>query len=416
PGEFASAPSLRHHRRSVDRIWPPALEVRLARLSIDGPQSQDTPGETSSSIGSGGRTNNSARRHSIGRHIFPLPPPLVRGNEDQFHSSSIMSSDPENDSSMDDENDDSLRVRRISIWTKHQHERMRRHRHSFGCVHPSNITSSGISSPACSLLLLEEQSPSPAFSGNAPGRFNLDSSKQHQLHPLDQAPPSSDLTVTNQPRPPPSHHSQSANVHIKYMAPCKSGHQSTLIHPHDDSVKPDAKPTCHPTAMIGCGASGPRSVDKLALSYSSSSSPTSVTSSTSHSSAPVVIPLSMFPHHFQSMDNTSSPLSSASSTCEAPLSPTNKAAISITAAAARTVLPPSIILHGFFSELSNGHQLYADPYDSEDEGCMLGQSPSSDYTSTMDFMITTISDNNFHQADSPVYFNGFPLMNRANVD
>ncbi|GJJ70757.1 hypothetical protein EMPS_03107 [Entomortierella parvispora] len=32
-----SNPSLfvRHHRRSVDRVWPPALEVRIARLSID---------------------------------------------------------------------------------------------------------------------------------------------------------------------------------------------------------------------------------------------------------------------------------------------------------------------------------------------------------------------------------------------
>ncbi|KAG0334997.1 hypothetical protein BG000_007866 [Podila horticola] len=34
---------LRHHRRSVDRIWPPALEVRLARLSIDEGSSVMTP-------------------------------------------------------------------------------------------------------------------------------------------------------------------------------------------------------------------------------------------------------------------------------------------------------------------------------------------------------------------------------------
>ncbi|KAF9913437.1 hypothetical protein BX616_010033 [Lobosporangium transversale] len=43
--------SKRHHHRSVDRIWPPALEVKLARLSMDeGP--------------------------CIGPHIIPPPPPV----------------------------------------------------------------------------------------------------------------------------------------------------------------------------------------------------------------------------------------------------------------------------------------------------------------------------------------------------
>ncbi|CAO3573090.1 unnamed protein product [Mortierella alpina] len=52
-GECPPAAALRHHRRSVDRIWPPALEVRLARLSIDeGP---------------------AAGAHT---HIIPAPPPV----------------------------------------------------------------------------------------------------------------------------------------------------------------------------------------------------------------------------------------------------------------------------------------------------------------------------------------------------
>ncbi|KAG0032721.1 hypothetical protein BGZ81_010229 [Podila clonocystis] len=38
-----STQSQRHHRRSIDRVWPPALEVRLARLSIDEGSSVMTP-------------------------------------------------------------------------------------------------------------------------------------------------------------------------------------------------------------------------------------------------------------------------------------------------------------------------------------------------------------------------------------
>ncbi|KAF9428335.1 hypothetical protein BGZ94_002770, partial [Podila epigama] len=34
---------LRHHRRSIDRVWPPALEVKLARLSIDDNASASSP-------------------------------------------------------------------------------------------------------------------------------------------------------------------------------------------------------------------------------------------------------------------------------------------------------------------------------------------------------------------------------------
>ncbi|KAG0376476.1 hypothetical protein BGX24_007663 [Mortierella sp. AD032] len=49
--QTAAIPAYRHHRRSVDRVLPPALEVRLARLSID-------EGESKSA------------------HIVPAPPSL----------------------------------------------------------------------------------------------------------------------------------------------------------------------------------------------------------------------------------------------------------------------------------------------------------------------------------------------------
>ncbi|KAF9912958.1 hypothetical protein EC991_007572 [Linnemannia zychae] len=49
--QTAAIPAIRHHRRSVDRVLPPALEVRLARLSID-------EGESKSA------------------HIVPAPPSL----------------------------------------------------------------------------------------------------------------------------------------------------------------------------------------------------------------------------------------------------------------------------------------------------------------------------------------------------
>ncbi|KAG0014847.1 hypothetical protein BGZ82_001621, partial [Podila clonocystis] len=76
----------------------------------------------------------------------------------------------------------------------------------------------------------------------------------------------------------------------------------------------------------------------------------------------------------------------------------------------------STTLHGFFSSLSNGHQLFRDPYDSDVECCMLGQSPSSEYASTLDFYMTSTADKNCHQADSPVFFQGFPMMNMAKCD
>ncbi|KAI7825270.1 hypothetical protein BC939DRAFT_502213 [Gamsiella multidivaricata] len=50
---------MRHHRRSVDRVWPPALEVRLARLSMD----------EGSSLGA--------------THIIPPPPPVSLRQEDE---------------------------------------------------------------------------------------------------------------------------------------------------------------------------------------------------------------------------------------------------------------------------------------------------------------------------------------------
>ncbi|KAG0264924.1 hypothetical protein BG011_005846 [Mortierella polycephala] len=57
PGDCPPASALRHHRRSVDRIWPPALEVKLARLSID----------------EGSVTNP---------YIIPAPPPVAFENQE----------------------------------------------------------------------------------------------------------------------------------------------------------------------------------------------------------------------------------------------------------------------------------------------------------------------------------------------
>ncbi|KAG0303170.1 hypothetical protein BGZ98_006928 [Dissophora globulifera] len=42
PGACPPAATMRHHRRSVDRVWPPALEVKLARISMDEGPSMNT--------------------------------------------------------------------------------------------------------------------------------------------------------------------------------------------------------------------------------------------------------------------------------------------------------------------------------------------------------------------------------------
>ncbi|KAF8969271.1 hypothetical protein BGZ46_010726, partial [Entomortierella lignicola] len=54
PGDCPPAKEMRHHRRSVDRVWPPALEVKLARIMLD-----DAPYTTT-------------RRP----YIIPPPPPI----------------------------------------------------------------------------------------------------------------------------------------------------------------------------------------------------------------------------------------------------------------------------------------------------------------------------------------------------
>ncbi|KAG0049702.1 hypothetical protein BGZ83_005473 [Gryganskiella cystojenkinii] len=72
-----SAPPARHHRRSVDRVWPPALEVQIARLSMD---------EGSS--------------HSA--HIIPVPPTLQTHPEEQLED--VLTDDglyPEGDHTQD---------------------------------------------------------------------------------------------------------------------------------------------------------------------------------------------------------------------------------------------------------------------------------------------------------------------------
>ncbi|KAF9177154.1 hypothetical protein BGZ51_009072 [Haplosporangium sp. Z 767] len=61
PGDCPPASTLRHHRRSVDRIWPPALEVKLARLSID-------------------------EGSVMSPHVIPAPPPIAFENQEHCHA------------------------------------------------------------------------------------------------------------------------------------------------------------------------------------------------------------------------------------------------------------------------------------------------------------------------------------------
>ncbi|KAF9581996.1 hypothetical protein BGW38_000799 [Lunasporangiospora selenospora] len=150
PGVSAPERTKRHHRRSVDRIWPPALEVKIARLALDelhGQRSDHTGGEIHSdgddtimtSEGEAGRGTPSkrlkgqdhnaspqwklpqqeltqspsvARRHPLspllwdhttgGCHIIPRAPPLPKSQEDQHIDEDLHTDDElEHD---DDEN------------------------------------------------------------------------------------------------------------------------------------------------------------------------------------------------------------------------------------------------------------------------------------------------------------------------
>ncbi|KAF9101480.1 hypothetical protein BGX27_011454 [Mortierella sp. AM989] len=57
PGDCPPAQEMRHHRRSFDRVWPPALEVRLARIMLDDAPTTPRP------------------------YIIPPPPPITHYQE-----------------------------------------------------------------------------------------------------------------------------------------------------------------------------------------------------------------------------------------------------------------------------------------------------------------------------------------------
>lgn len=75
---------LRHHRRSIDRVWPPALEVRLARLSIDEGSSAVAP-----------------------HMIFPVPPPVGYGQSDGCCGLGLSNIPDDDDEDLDEEQEGS---------------------------------------------------------------------------------------------------------------------------------------------------------------------------------------------------------------------------------------------------------------------------------------------------------------------
>ncbi|KAF9303257.1 hypothetical protein BGZ74_004092 [Mortierella antarctica] len=381
PGKFASPPSMRHHRRSVDRIWPPALEVRLARLSMDDDLRRSSLIEAKS--GEDGSNDFSPPAN----YIIPLPPPLLhrggRYGSLPRHSSVSNDSNSNSNSTTGDsygDSDDDGRIRRISIWSEHHRgqqsqilELMKRHRHSYGCIH-SLHTSSGRSSAS-------PPSVAPSLYSLTPQSFYPPKTMPEQLHPLDQ-------TLTNDHSSTYTHHQhrqhppQRAQIHVEYLHVRKSDRRSSSNTEHNESAF-----TSLPMAIAA------NSLPNNKSPYSCLSSPPSPSSSRRSPLSP-----SGHDHQPNHLSGTSSPAPSDSE------------------ATKDIDSPPSVILHGFLSELSNGHQLYRDPYDSDEECCMLGQSPRSDYASTLDFYMTSSADRSRHQADNPVFFQGFPMMNMAKCD
>lgn len=318
-------------------------------------------------------------------HIIPLPPPLVHGSGrygslPHYSSVNIDGNCDYDGSAGDNSSDGDGRARRILNLREHQQEQqsqtlelMKQHRHSYGCIHSMNSSGSRstASSPSVAPSLFSLISQSYYQPGTLPEQF----------HPLDQAstnnhPP----TYTQHLRQHPSPRSQ---THIEYIHVRKRDRRSSSSVKHRGSN--DSAFTSLPMAIAASSSPNERLwYSPRSSSLSSSSSPRSPLSRTCQA------------HQRHKLSAVSSPASSDSQLTEDIGS------------------PPSVILHGFFSELSNGHQLYQDPYDSEEECNMLSQSPSSDYASTLDFYMT--SDRNCHQADSPVFFQGFPMLNMAKVD
>ncbi|KFH72318.1 hypothetical protein MVEG_02609 [Podila verticillata NRRL 6337] len=377
-GKFASPPSMRHHRRSVDRIWPPALEVKLARLSMDDDLRRSNLIEAK-------LEEDSSSDNSPASHIIPLLPLLVHGSGRysslrHYSGVNIDGNGDYNCSAGDNSCDDDSRIQRISIWREHHQEQqsqtldaMKQHRHSYECIYSKNFSSgrSIASSPSIAPSIFSLISQSYYQPGTIP----------EQLHPFDQVstnnhPP----TYTQRPR---QHPSPRAQIDVEYIHLCKSDGRSSPSTKHRGIN--DSAFTSLPMAIAASSSPNDRSLYSPSSSFlSSSSSPRSPLSPTGQD------------HQCYKLSAVSSPASSDSQLTEDIGS------------------PPSVILHSFFSELSNGHQLYQDPYDSEEECNMLGQSPSSDYANTLDFYMT--SDKNCHQADSPVFFQGFPMLNMAKVD
>lgn len=368
---------MRYHRRSVDRIWPPALEVKLARLSMDDELRRSNLIEAKPE-------EDGSSDNPPASHIIPLPPPLVHGSgryDSLCHYSSVnIDGNCDYDCSAgNNSSDDDGRIQRISIWREHHQEQqsqtldlMKQHRHSYECIYSKSFSSSRstVSSPSIAPSIFSLISQSYDQPGTIP----------EQLHPFDQ------VSTNNHPPTYTQHHRQHpsprAQIHVEYIHVRKSDRRSSPSPKHRGSN--DSVFTSLPMAIAASSSPNDRSSYSPSSSSLSSSAPRSPFSPTGQD------------HQRYKLSAVSSPASSHSQLTEDIGS------------------PPSVILHGFFSELSNGHQLYQDPYDSEEECNMLGQSPSSDYASTLDFYMT--SDRNCHQADSPVFFQGFPMLNMAKVD
>ncbi|KAG0077213.1 hypothetical protein BGZ92_002021 [Podila epicladia] len=370
---------MRHHRRSVDRIWPPALEVRLARLSIDDGLRR------SSLIEAKSEEDGPIDYNPPANHVIPLPPPLEHRSEryGNLPRCSSVSNDSNSDGDnttgdISNESDDDGRIRRISIWSEHHHEQQsqtlgftKRHRHSHACIH-SLHTSDGRSSAS---------SPSAASSlfSLIPQSFYPPKTMPELLHPLDQ-------TSTNDHSPTYTHHQhrqhppQRAQIHVEYLHVRKSDRRSSPNTERNENAF-----TSLPMAIAASSSPNDKSpCSPLSSPPSSSSSPRSPLSPIGHDHQPNSLSDALSPAYSEATDDISS--------------------------------PPSVILHGFFTALSNGHQLFRDPYDSDEECCMLGQSPRSDCASTLDFYMTSSTDRSRHQTDSPVFFQGFPMMSMAKCD
>ncbi|CAO3563640.1 unnamed protein product [Mortierella alpina] len=390
PGLYAPSSRMRHHRRSVDRVWPPALEMKLAQLSMDeGRQpdcqlffatSKSLPSSTTSRLG--------------GAHIIPAPPPL--DSEDHEHDD-----DRDTDDGMD-----------------HRSRGEDRRRRRASCDFP--LTPSSIHYPRTSISVQyckqSRKSPasspflSPSSLTHSPRRFPgglegftkiVDSDDEPEIDyrstvdlALGETMP--DSNSDSDPDQEDSHQRQNAYTPPPRRRYINSPRAAAAVIPQGFTftfAQPDARPQ-------------PRSRSQTR------SRPHSHYSSTGGSSA------------------TSSPA----------LSRRNSG----------TTSPRTFILQGFLARHSNGHIMHRRPtkcssecssptsssndngsvsgdevgreeggYEDEDEDddddhddrfMLLAQSPNSSEFDFAEFLSERQTSTRKYQADSPVFFNGFPLL------